>query len=336
MKKIIWLFVAVLIVSCKSEQSDFVTFNGKLKTPGVEKLLVQGKDYSKEILVSKDGSFSDTLKVSDGVYAISNNNDRLTLFLKNGYNLNINFKGEKLSDGALFTGDGAETNSFIENKRMFYVSEDANPKAYFKLDREEYEAKLTEAKSLLKSYRDDAPNLDSIIGVMDTRNDQMFLRYVESNYEKMHENLLRFAKGTSSPEFVNYENFNGGTTSLSDLRGKYVYIDVWATWCKPCKDEIPSLKILENDFHGKNIEFVSISVDKLNAYDTWKKMVKDLDLKGVQLFADNNFESDFITAYGINSIPRFILLDPEGNIVDANASRPSNPELRELLLDLGI
>lgn len=336
MKKIIWLFVAVLIVSCKSEQSDFVTFNGKLKTPGVEKLLVQGKDYSKEILVSKDGSFSDTLKVSDGVYAISNNNDRLTLFLKNGYNLNVNFKGEKLSDGALFTGDGAETNSFIENKRMFYVSEDANPKAYFKLDREEYEAKLTEAKSLLKSYRDDAPNLDSIIGVMDTRNDQMFLRYVESNYEKMHENLLRFAKGTSSPEFVNYENFNGGTTSLSDLRGKYVYIDVWATWCKPCKDEIPSLKILENDFHGKNIEFVSISVDKLNAYDTWKKMVKDLDLKGVQLFADNNFESDFITAYGINSIPRFILLDPEGNIVDANASRPSNPELRELLLDLGI
>ncbi|SNR60091.1 TlpA family protein disulfide reductase [Lutibacter flavus] len=336
MKKIIWLFVAVLIVSCKSEQNDFVTLNGKLKTSGVEKLLVQGKDYSKEILVSKDGSFSDTLKVLDGVYAISNGNDRLTLFLKNGYNLNVNFKGEKLSDGALFNGNGAETNSFIENKRMFYVSEDANPKTYFKLDKEEYEAKLTAAKSLLKSYKDDAPNLDSIIGVMDARNDQMFFRYVESNYEKVHENLLRFAKGTSSPEFVNYENFNGGTTSLSDLKGKYVYIDVWATWCKPCKDEIPSLKILENDFHGKNIEFVSISVDKLNAYETWKKMVKDLDLKGVQLFADNNFESDFITAYGINSIPRFILLDPEGNIVDANANRPSNPELRELLLELGI
>jgi thiol-disulfide isomerase/thioredoxin len=336
MKKIIWLFIAVLIVSCKSEQSDFVTLNGKLKTIGVEKLLVQGKDYSKEILVSKDGSFSDTLKVTEAVYTISNGNDRLTLFLKNGFNLNVNLKGEKLSDGALFTGNGAETNSFIENKRMFYVSEEANPKAYFKLDKDEYDAKLTEAKSLLKSYRDAAPNLDSIIGVMDARNDEMFFGYVESNYEKMHKNLVRFAKGTSSPEFINYENFNGGTTSLSDLKGKYVYIDVWATWCRPCKDEIPSLKILENDFHGKNIEFVSISVDKLNAYEAWKKMVKDLDLKGVQLFADNNFESDFITAYGINSIPRFILLDPKGNIVDANANRPSNPKLRDLLLELGI
>ena len=85
-----------------------------------------------------------------------------------------------------------------------------------------------------------------------------------------------------------------------------------------------------------NIEFVSISVDKLNAHEAWKSMVNDLDLKGVQLFADNNFESDFITAFEINAIPRFILLDPEGNIVDADANRPSNPKLRALFLELGI
>ena len=65
-------------------------------------------------------------------------------------------------------------------------------------------------------------------------------------------------------------------------------------------------------------------------------MVKDLDLGGVQLYADNNFESDFITAFEINAIPRFILIDPEGNIVNADADRPSNPKLREFLLELGI
>jgi len=65
-------------------------------------------------------------------------------------------------------------------------------------------------------------------------------------------------------------------------------------------------------------------------------MVKDMDLKGIQLFSDYNFDSEFITQYGINAIPRFILLDPEGNIVDADADRPSNPKLRELFLELGI
>tara|TARA_R110001583_G_scaffold191112_1_gene355966 strand:+ start:3300 stop:4313 length:1014 start_codon:yes stop_codon:yes gene_type:complete len=336
MKNIIWLFVAVLIISCKPEESDFVILNGKLKTLGVEKLVVQGKDFSKEILVSKDGSFSDTLKVNEGIHAISNGNDRLTLFLKNGYNLNLNFKGENLSEGVLFTGNGAESNNFMENKRSFYVSEYANPKTYFELDIDAYEAKILEAKALLQSFKDQAPTLDSVIEKMDARNDEMFFGYIETNYKKMHQNSIRFAKGKPSPLFTNYENFKGGTTSLSDFKGKYVYIDVWATWCRPCINEIPSLKKLEDEFHGKNIAFVSISVDKLNAHGAWKKMVKDLDLGGVQLYADNNFESDFITAFEINAIPRFILIDPEGNIVNADADRPSNPKLREFLLELGI
>ena len=65
-------------------------------------------------------------------------------------------------------------------------------------------------------------------------------------------------KGAPSPSFVDYENYNGGKTSLADLKGKYVYIDVWATWCGPCKAEIPSLKKIEKEYHGKNIAFVSV------------------------------------------------------------------------------
>ena len=171
---------------------------------------------------------------------------------------------------------------------------------------------------------------------MDERNDDMFFGYIESNYEKMHENVMRFAKGKPSPTFINYENSKGGTTSLVDLKGKYVYIDVWATWCAPCKAEIPHLKALEKEFEGKNIEFVSISVDRPEAHETWVQMVKNESLGGVQLFADNNFESEFILEFGISSIPRFILLDPQGNIVDSDAERPSNPKLKELFLELGI
>ncbi len=136
------------------------------------------------------------------------------------------------------------------------------------------------------------------------------------------------APGNPSPTF-NYDNFKGGKTSLESLKGKVVYIDVWATWCGPCRGELPHLQKVEKAYHGKNIAFVSISVDK--NVEAWKKMVKDKNLGGIQLHADKAFSSKFVKDYGINGIPRFILLDKEGKIVNADAPRPSNKNLKKLL-----
>jgi thiol-disulfide isomerase/thioredoxin len=154
---------------------------------------------------------------------------------------------------------------------------------------------------------------------------------------KSYIKLKTVAKGKPSPKFYNYENFNGGTTSLDDLKGKYVYIDVWATWCAPCKAEIPSLKKIEDKYHNKNITFVSISVDRKKDHNKWLKMVKEKEMKGYQLFADNDWNSDFVKAYLILGIPRFILIDPKGNIVNSNAPRPSdNSKLEDLFKSLKI
>ncbi len=148
--------------------------------------------------------------------------------------------------------------------------------------------------------------------------------------------LIKLSKGQPSPKFVDYENYKGGTMSLDDLKGKYVYVDVWATWCGPCKREIPFLKTIEKEYHNKNIVFISMSIDKKKDYEKWKKMVKDESLSGVQLFAPNDWNSDFVTNYGITGIPRFILIDTEGNIVDSNAPRPSSPDLKKLFDELKI
>ena len=137
-------------------------------------------------------------------------------------------------------------------------------------------------------------------------------------------------EGIASPSF-DYENHKGGKTKLEDLRGKYVYIDVWATWCGPCRPEIPHLKKVEEKYHGKNIEFVSISVDVDKDHEKWKKFVTEKQLGGIQLFADKNWNSDFIKAFGIDSIPRFLLIDPNGKVIKADAARPSSPQLTELL-----
>lgn len=156
-----------------------------------------------------------------------------------------------------------------------------------------------------------------------------FVEAAEKKYEEVV-NAQGLSKGADSPVF-SYESVDGKTVSLSDFKGKYVYIDVWATWCAPCLSQVPYLKALEARYHDKNIVFVSISVDKKEVKDKWKKMIADKGLGGVQLFADKSFDSDFMNAYAVNSIPRFILIDPDGKILDTEAPRPSFDKTKTLL-----
>lgn len=142
--------------------------------------------------------------------------------------------------------------------------------------------------------------------------------------EQVYLSLSKIAKGKTSPTFKLFD-INDNLISLSDLKGKYIYIDIWATWCGPCIAEIPALKKLEKHFEGADLQFVSISYrDKK---EMWEKMVKKKELGGLQLFApDENIS--FFKDYQVTEIPRFMLIDKDGKIIDANAIRPSNPKLK--------
>jgi len=159
--------------------------------------------------------------------------------------------------------------------------------------------------------------------------------FLKNEITEKFNKIKGMSEGKPSPTF-DYENYSGGQTSLESLKGSYVYIDVWATWCGPCLQEIPSLQKVEEQYHGKNIRFVSISIDAVKDNAKWRKMVNDKKLGGIQLFAGNNRKSEFISGYAIDTIPRFILIDPSGNIVYADAPRPSDPKLIELFSNLKI
>lgn len=132
--------------------------------------------------------------------------------------------------------------------------------------------------------------------------------------------------GMVSPDFRAWDTDDKMHT-LADFKGKYVYIDLWATWCGPCRREMPFLRQLEEDYSGRNITFLSLSTDARKA--DWLKMVKGQQMTGVQLFLGSG--SRFQTAYKADGIPHFILLDPEGKIVNANMLRPSSPDIRAYL-----
>jgi len=149
----------------------------------------------------------------------------------------------------------------------------------------------------------------------------------KAEINQVYRNLISSRPNSPAPGF-SYHDVDGKLIRLSDLRGKYIYIDIWATWCVPCIAEIPFLSKLESDYSAKNIIFLSLSVDRNSDKSKWASYVKNNKLKGLQVMADKDFDSDFLRKFNVASIPRFILIDPEGKIVFANAARPSDPELR--------
>ncbi len=137
-------------------------------------------------------------------------------------------------------------------------------------------------------------------------------------------------KGMPAPDFTGFTQ-DGKKMLLSDLKGKRVYVDVWATWCGPCVAEIPALKKLETTFHPAGVEFLSISIDEESDKQVWLDYIKNQNLGGIQLLADGAWKADVMKNYNIRGIPRFVLIDETGKIVSANAPRPSSEEVRALI-----
>ncbi|AEV99410.1 hypothetical protein A4D02_26600 [Niastella koreensis] len=124
----------------------------------------------------------------------------------------------------------------------------------------------------------------------------------------------------------------GKLVSMKDFKGKVVLIDVWATWCGPCKAEFPFLREVEEEYkNNENMVFVGISTDKLEKRDAWLGLVQKEKLGGVQLLDD--FGKGFARKYGINSIPRFMLIDKQGRWEEISLPRPSDKNNLKKYLD---
>ncbi|POY36220.1 hypothetical protein C3K47_10710 [Solitalea longa] len=148
--------------------------------------------------------------------------------------------------------------------------------------------------------------------------------------EDLDKKLLITKAKFKAPGFT-YPDLNGKMVSLSDFTGKVVLMDIWASWCGPCKQEIPYLNALEKEMHGKDVVFMSVSIDKLTDKDKWLKAIADNQAGGNQLFSAN--DTQFAKDYMITTIPRFVVIDKKGNMVQMNAPRPSSPDLKQLLLE---
>lgn len=145
------------------------------------------------------------------------------------------------------------------------------------------------------------------------------------------QNLLqKIGKDKPAPYFE-ATNLSGKKFSYQDFHGKYLFIDIWATWCVPCRKEIPYLEELKQKYAGQPIEFISVSTDeKLSA---WKKFVELIENKD-QFHSMPRTTSSVNEVFHADLIPAFVLIDPESKIVNPTSFRPSDPALGLLLDEL--
>ncbi|WEK34352.1 MAG: TlpA disulfide reductase family protein [Candidatus Pseudobacter hemicellulosilyticus] len=126
---------------------------------------------------------------------------------------------------------------------------------------------------------------------------------------------FKTAVGAVAPDFVQ-DDTEGKELKLSSLRGKYVLIDFWASWCGPCRAENPNVVKAYEKYKDKNFEILAVSLDKTK--DPWLKAIKDDGLPWLHVSDLKGWENEVAKQYYVRAVPQNFLLDPNGVIIAAN------------------
>ena len=342
MKNLIYYILPILTISGiiylsephKPAKKTYI--HGVITNPNSDSIKVYNEENNYGARVNYKNKFKLTLEIDSADYfTFYDGNETTAMYLKPGECMSLTLDTKEFDE--TITYSNSEESNFLAKKYLieenyFDLDTDSiyalNDSLYFNFFMILKEQLLTELNKLSNNDFIDKETYN-INQIMIDANSW------KKEWEKRNLALSILPQpGEPAIDFT-YPDINNKTVSLSDFKGKYVYIDIWATWCGPCIREIPYLVELEKQYHDKNIVFMSVSVDNDTNLEKWEEMIKEKGMGGEQLFA-SGWNSQIGNDYAISAtgIPRFLLIDKDGNMLDINAPRPSSEKITEIFKNI--
>ncbi len=133
----------------------------------------------------------------------------------------------------------------------------------------------------------------------------------------------KLGAGQPAADFT-FNTADGKKMKLSDLKGKVVYLDFWASWCGPCISELPAAKKVEDHFAGRDVVFLKVSIDEDET--AWKNALEKRKIEGINTRLDGGWKAPVAKQYGVQGVPSYFLLDKKGKFITETTPRPSETE----------
>ena len=345
MRILILLTSVLFLFSCNSQKNSEAIINGQLKNGAnakihFEQITPEGDVAIDSTVADANGNFSLPNKAASlDYYLIRTGNQQVSYLILHGGE-NISFSGDATDLERTYNVEGSpDTKLLLKLKRYEQQLSDSMNILYAAMRSEspaekdlagaalqrQYDSLIrnfatelirnnfTSIVSLSASqYLDKQKDFDLLVQLNDSLKKALGSNKYLDVFSKQIEDMKKLPVGSFAPE-INEKTPEGKKIALSSLKGKVVVIDFWASWCGPCRREMPEMVSLYRDFHSKGLEIYGVSLDD-NA-DAWKTAIEHDGSSWIQVSDLKKWDSKPALSYGIEEIPHTILLDREGIIV---------------------